>query len=144
MSTFLDPIRPYATAIKWGLRIALALALLSLGAFGGCRWQASEVAAAERKVEKAQRAIDLRTEALHAAAEALRKARNVFQAISTTTRASADEAKKLQAQGEASAAVARRDAATYKRQLAIAEKLLQDERENCTEGRARICGAPLR
>lgn len=132
-----DAIAPYATLLKWGL-----IALLCLGLFGtGCSVQKGRDA---EKLAKADRAIDLRTDALHAAATALRHARNTFQDISHRTRESADAAKAVREQGERIARQAAQDRVKHQRETARLEQLLQDERSKCSEGRAKICGTPLR
>lgn len=133
----LDPLRPYATAIKWGL-----IALLALGLFAsGCSVQKGRDA---EKLAKADQAISVRTDALHAAATALRKARNTFQDISDRTRESAAAAKAVREAGQRLADQAAKDRLNYQRQVALLEQLLEEERSKCTEGRARICGTPLR
>lgn len=132
-----DAIAPYATLLKW-----ILIALLALGLFGsGCSVQKSRDA---EKLAKADRAIDLRTEALHAAATALRKARNTFQDISHRTQESAAAAKAVREAGQRLADQAAKDRLKHQRETARLEKLLEEERSKCTDGRRPICGIPLR
>lgn len=141
MSAYLDPLRPYATAIKWGLAVLLAFGLFGSGLFVGCDWQQGRDA---KKLAAADKAIDLRTDALHAAATSLRKARNTFQDISHRTRESADAAEAVLKQGQAIARQAAQDRVKHQHEIDRLERELQNERSKCTEGRAKICGTPLR
>lgn len=132
-----DAAKPYVTLAKW-----ILIALLALGLFGsGCSVQKGRDA---EKLAKADQAISVRTDALHAAATALRKARNTFQDISHRTRESADAAKAVREQGERIARQAAQDRVKHQHEVERLEQLLEAERSKCTEGRAKICGTPLR
>lgn len=132
-----DAARPYIALAKW-----ILIGLLALGLFGtGCSIQKGRDA---EKIAKAEGQVELRSEALHAAAEALRKARNTFQDISHRTRESEAAAKAVREAGQRLADQAAKDRLSHQRQIALLEQLLEDERSKCTQGRARICGTPLR
>lgn len=137
MSWVPDPIRPYLSLVKLGLLVAL----LGASMLGGCRWQASRDA---DKLAAKDAVIAERNAALQAAADALRGAGAAIRTVNAQAEANVLAAMEQARRGADAAAAARRDAEKTAGRVASLERELEREKTTCTEGRARICGVPLR
>lgn len=119
----------------------IGLLALSLATFGGCRWQASRDA---DKLEAKDAKIAAKDEALMAAAASLRGSADALRKVNAQAEANVLAAMEQARRGADAAAAARRDAEKTAGKVASLERELHKEKTTCTEGRARICGIPLR
>lgn len=117
------------------------LLVLSLFTFGGCRWQASRDA---DKLAAKDVQIEAKDTALKAAADALRGAGEAIRKVNAQAEANVLAAMEQARRGSEAAAAARRDAEKTAGRVASLERQLEKEKTTCPEGRARVCGVPLR
>lgn len=98
----------------------------------------------EKQRIQLERTIDDKNDALRKAALALTQAKQVLQSITANTESEKARADQWMQAGQEAAKAATRDAKTYGTRITSLEAQLARERAGCTEGRARICGTPLR
>jgi hypothetical protein len=132
-----DPLRPYLWLIKAGAALLLASTLV----FGGCQWQGSRD---RERISKLEDGIAERNTALKAAAASLQGAGDAIRTVNAQAEANVLAAMEQARRGSDAAAAARRDAKKTADRVASLERELEREKTTCTEGRARICGVPLR
>lgn len=131
-----EALKPYLLPIKLGL-----LGVIVLVAFiGGCHAQANRDAG---KATKAQAALSQAAHDLGDCRDSLRAAADTFDEISAHTRANADAASKLIAQGEAQAKQAQAAKVAADKRIDALEQQLHDERSGCVDAGRRVCGVPL-
>ena len=123
MNVSLDPIRPYADLIRWGLCALFAVGLFVTGCQRGEDRQAAKAQASLAKADKARAAAEAD------AAENLRAATaagQLLQEVNRQTQASIDDAARQRAAANEAARRAEAAAAESKRRATAAERALQD------------------